>query len=265
MALTLPKILPAINTDDISKEFQKRAPDIAIGIGIGGLILAGILAVAVTPKADKKLSRAEVKKGDKLTPVEVVQTVGKDYILPTGLAIASATSIILGTKELHKRTAAIMALCTIAETQLSDYKEKVVELIGKEKEETVQEAVDKKTAERIEASTNLPQANPNGQLQPFMDLYSKKAFASSEIEIERVVNHLNRRINEHHPVSLNDFYYELESVSETYGGELTVSFGEDVGWSEYTNPIEIRYGAYRDKNGTARSTIDFKYPPKPNF
>lgn len=263
LKLTLPKILPNIvDTKVIFKELKERAPDIAIGFGIVGLITAGVMAVAVTPKADRKLSRAEVKKGRKLTKMEAIKEVGVDYIPSIALSAMSAASIILGTKELHKRTAAIMALCTLAETSLTDYKSQVVELLGKEKAEEIAIAADNKRAEAMDNTDKYiditPQViDPTRGLQPFWDLYVNRPFYGSENEIEKVVNVLNRRINEHRPVSLNDFYYEL--------GQDGVSFGENVGWSEYTDPLEIRYGAYRDKAGIARTTINFKYEPNEKF
>lgn len=241
---------------------EKSGPEIAIGVGIAGFIFTAILAAKAAPRADRKLTEAEMKKGEKLTVVETVVTAGKEYVPAIVTGALAATSIIFGTKELHKRNAALMALCAVAETSLADYKSQVVDTIGKEAEEEIFKKVDETRAKRIDNKMDISTPHPqvidaSMSAQPFYDLYSGRPFYSTEQEIEKVRNELNARINEHNPVSLNDFYYELNMED--------VSFGDRLGWSEYTGLIDIRYGAYRDKNGVARSTISFRNEPRVDY
>jgi len=264
MKFTLPQ-LPKVNVSclqPVIRTIEKRGPDIMIGLGITGLIGAVFMTAKIAPKADRKLKKKEFQKGEELTKTEAAKEVGRDFVPVILLAGVSVASIVLGTKELHKRTAAITALCTLAETSLADYKKQVVEMIGEEKEEEVSKKVDEMRADQIYEHSKVCKTDdvqvidPYCMVQPFYDIYRGIPFYGKESEIDRVVNYLNKRINEHCQVSLNDFYYEL--------GLDPVSFGDNIGWSEYTNPIEIRYGAFR-KDGVARTTINFKYPPDDRF
>lgn len=255
MKFTLPSI--KVNSDflkPVIKDVEKHAPEILISLGIVGLIGDILLTAKIAPAADRKLKKAEFEKGEPLTKVEAVKEVGKDFIPVIILAAASTASVVCGTHGFHKRTAALAAMYTLAESSLSDYKKQVIEMVGEEKEEEITKKTEEERAEKIFTvqKSDAQVIDPYGNYQKFYDLYRGIMFYSSETAIDKAVNSLNRIINEGSSVTLNDFYYEL--------GLDPVAFGNDVGW-EGRNLIDIRYGAFR-KDGIPISTINFKYNPQ---
>lgn len=263
MKFTLPK-LPKVNLsclNPIVKAIEKHGPDIMIGLGITGLLGTVFMTANIAPKADRKLKRKEFQKGEELTKTEAVKEVWRDFVPVIILAAVSTTAIVLGTKELHKRTAAITALCTLAETSLADYKKSTLETVGEEVEKDISQKVEEKRIERIQKdiseSDGMQVINSHQNLEPFYDLYAGRPFYGREADIERALKRCLEKISKEQPVSLNDFYYEL--------GHPGVEYGKYIGWSRYTQPLDIHYGSMRDNNGVARSTINFKYDPVSSF
>lgn len=263
MKFTLPQ-LPKVNLScfkPIIKTVEKHGPDIMIGLGITGLIGAVFMTAKIAPKADRKLKKKEFQKGEELTKTEAVKEVGRDFVPVIILAAVSTASIVLGTKELHKRTAAITALCTLAETSLADYKKSTLETVGEEVEKDISQKTEEKRIERrkqdIFESDGIQVINSHQNLEPFYDIYAGRPFYGTEADIERALKRCLEKISKEQPVSLNDFYYEL--------GHPGVEYGKYIGWSRYTQPLDICYGSMRGRDGVARSTINFKYDPVSSF
>ena len=61
----------------VTTSISKRSPEILTGIGIAGMVTAGVLAVKATPKAMLLLEEAEKEKNEPLTKMEVVKTAWK--------------------------------------------------------------------------------------------------------------------------------------------------------------------------------------------
>lgn len=253
MKFTLPKVDISF-LKPVVKSVEKHAPEIMIGIGVAGLIGDIFMTAKIAPKADRKLKKAEFQKGEPLTKTEAVKEVGRDFVPIILIALISTLSIVCGARDMQKRTAAMAAMYTIAETALADYKNQVVEVVGEEKEKEITKKADERRAEKIFTAqkSDVQVIDPYRNYQKFYDLYRGIMFYSSETAIDKAVNSLNRIINEGSSVTLNDFYYEL--------GLDPVEFGNDIGW-EGRNLIDIRYGAFR-KDGIPISTTNFKYNPQ---
>ena len=120
----------------VAKQVSKYGPEIAVGVGIAGMITTTILAVKATPKALKLLDEAKKEKEEEaveLKPIEVVKVAWKPYI-PAMISGALSIGCIVGASTVHvKRNAALATAYQLAANTLSDYKEKVIETIGEEK------------------------------------------------------------------------------------------------------------------------------------
>lgn len=139
----------------IAKRVSKYGPEIAVGVGIAGMITTTILAVKATPKALKLIDEAkkeEAEEAVELKPIEVVKVAWKPYI-PAMISGALSIGCVVGASTVHvKRNAALATAYQLAANTLSDYKEKVIETIGEEKEREVQKKVDAKKG--VTASTS---------------------------------------------------------------------------------------------------------------
>lgn len=151
----------------VKRGFGKRSPEILLGIGIASGITATVLAVKATPKALELLTEKRYEKyGDtlkeddsyddmpELKPVEVVKTTWKCYI-PAAISGVASIACLLGSHSVHaKRNAALATAYKLSETALNEYREKVVEEIGEEKEKVIRDKVSQKHLDETPVSKN---------------------------------------------------------------------------------------------------------------
>lgn len=165
------------NLVNVSKSFLKRnASTILTCIGAAGVIATSIAAVKATPKAEMLLREAEEEKGDKLTPLEMVQTAGPAYI-PSLLIGASTITCIFGANVLNTRQqATLMSAYGLLDTSYKEYSKKVKELYGEEADNKVKEEVTK------EHYTEIPETIPEGK-QLFFDFKTLNYFESTMDEV----------------------------------------------------------------------------------
>lgn len=67
----------------IAKQVSKYGPEIAVGVGIAGMITTTVLAVKATPKALKLIDEAKKEKAEEaveLKPTEMVKVAWKPYV-----------------------------------------------------------------------------------------------------------------------------------------------------------------------------------------
>lgn len=144
----------------VKRGFGKRSPEILLGIGIASGITTTILAVKATPKALQLIEDAKFEKAttwneehqdahvravsEKLTKPEIVKIVWKCYI-PAAISGAASIACLLGSHSVNaKRNAALATAYKLSETALNEYREKVVEEIGEEKEKVIRDKVAQK-------------------------------------------------------------------------------------------------------------------------
>ena len=165
------------NLVNVSKSFLKRnASTILTCIGTAGVIATSIAAVKATPKAEMLLREAEEEKGDKLTPLEMVQTAGPVYI-PSLLIGVSTIACIFGANVLNTRQqATLMSAYGLLDTSYKEYSKKVKELYGEEADNKVKEEVTK------EHYTEIPETIPEGK-QLFFDFKTLNYFESTMDEV----------------------------------------------------------------------------------
>lgn len=244
-----------MNWKSLKTGISKRSPQILTAVAILELAATVYLSIKATPKAEKLIKDAEEKKGDKLTPVEVVKTAWKPYV-PAVIVGMSAVSCMIGANTVHtRRNAALAAACQLAETTFNDYKEKVIETVGEKKEELIRDSVAQnlvnKTPESFEESNII---NTGKGTTLFKDWASGRAFRHDRVEIERAVNRLNHRINTDYSVSLSEFYYEID-LDPT-------GISDSLGWSrDQTGLIDVKFSPAVAPNGEPCFLVHFARGP----
>ena len=216
----------------IKHSVGKHSPEILMGIGIAGMVTTAVLAVKATPKALDLIAEAEDEKGERLSKKETVEAAWKCYIPATVTGISSVACLIGSSKSSAKKYAALTTAYKLAETTLSDYKEKVVETIGEEKEKIVREKVAEKKLEKHPVNNEVYISGDGDQV--FFDALTGRYFKSDINTIDRAVNKLNAimisDINGY--MTLNEFYSEL--------GIENVEVGEVLGWN-LLHRIQVDY------------------------
>lgn len=130
---------------------SKHSPAILTGVGVAGLVGAGVWACIQTKKTEKVALKHKAKLMDlhgdrekmdektyKKALVKVYATTGleytKIYALPFTLAALSVTSILVGHNVLNKRHAAVSAAYNTLTTAFTEYRNRVIDDMGKDKD-----------------------------------------------------------------------------------------------------------------------------------
>ena len=210
-------------------KISRLVPVILSGIAVAGTVATAVLAVKETPKAVKILHNKEVEKGTKLDKKEIVKAVWKNYI-PAGCALFATTACIVIANISGKRAiASATAACALASKSFKRYKDKVVELYGKETHNKIISSIaaeksDNKviTAGCICTNASLDFGGNEEELL-FYDVFSDRYFRSTISRVLQAEYHLNRNYVLRGYSSINEFYEFL--------GISTVNGGDDIGWN----------------------------------
>lgn len=237
---------------------NKHSPEILIGIGVAGMISTTVLAVKATPRALELIEEAKkAKEKEKLEPVEVVKTAWKPYVPALVTGSLSIGCIIGGTYVNGKRNVALATAYKLAETTLADYREKVIETIGENKEKQIREKVDKKRIEQKPASKADIVVTGNGETLCF-DVNTGQYFKSNVDRIRGTVNELNRRMLSEMYISWNDFLYEI--------GEKMIPNGDDLGWNINTEGfIDLEFGTQLTDENAPCITMSYLVAPRYDY
>lgn len=235
---------------------RKHSPEILTGIGVTGMITTTVLAVKATPKALILLENAKNEKNEDLTVVETVKVAWKPYIPAVLTGVASVTCIIGASTVSTKRNAALAAAYTLSEKTLLTYRDKVVETIGEKKEKEVREKIAQDEVDKHPISTSQVIITSKGTTL-CKDSLSKRYFESDIDTIKRIVNNLNRNINNRDYVSLNEFYHEL--------GLEGVPNGDRLGWNVSDGLIDVDFDACITEDDRPCIVVEHLVPPKYDF
>ena len=261
-------------TRSVGTELSKRAPGILTGIGIGGLLATTVLAVKATPKAlelieeeKNRQNRELIKEAEaagqdnvaqvsRLKPVEVVKVAWKPYI-PAIVTGVFSTACLIGASSVNaRRNAALATAYKLAETTLSDYKEKVIEEIGESKEKKIRDAVAKDKIERNPTAKTEILVTEKGNTLCY-DTISGRYFKSDLEKIRKAVNDLNRRMVYENYISLTELYSEL--------GLSPTSISDQLGWNLDSGLIEVDYSSQIADDGTPCIVVDYMVEPRYDF
>lgn len=251
-----------MNLQTIAKQtlrtLKKHSPGILTGIGIVGLLATSVLAVDATPKAMELIREKKEEIGvEKLTAAETVKATWKCYI-PAAVTAATSVACIVGANSVNaKRQAALATACTLSETAMREYKDKVVETIGEKKEREVMDAIAKDKIEKNPVSKSEVILTNKGDTLCF-DPWSSRYFKSDAEKLRKAVNDLNYQLINEGCVTLNDFYYDI-GLEETRPGET-------LGWNiNRGGQVQFRFSSQVAEDGTPCLVLEFINPPSYDY
>lgn len=236
-----------IREDMISKVTEK-SPEILVGFGLAGMLTSTVLAVKATPKALDILEEEE-----DLTNIEKVKKTWKCYVPAAVGYCASAACIVAATATKSKRHAVLAGAYKVSETAFIEYRSKVKEMIGEEKEKEVRDSIAKDRVEDRPVFIN--QGRKGGYL--CYDMLSGRYFESDIDKIQKVVNEMNYKLLNDNILSLNEFYFEL--------GIKGTSFGSEQGWDISKGMIEVSFSSIISENDEPCIVLHFDNPPQYGF
>ena len=222
---------------------KEQLPTILSGAAVIGVFVTGICAAKASLKAKEEVDQLETP-----TTLDKVKTVAPIYG-PT-VAVGSVTvACILGANHISvKRYAALAGTCAIAKSQLQEHKDKVLEMFGKEKAESIgqeiaKDQVSKKTNGLICASDELVTCK---------DLVTGMVFKSSMVRIQAAANNVNTLVLLDGAAGLTDFYDQLD--------EEHTPIMEKVRWhcDSRTPMMQVEFGAEISEHGLPYLTFTYE-------
>ena len=207
---------------DICKKFaSKHSPEILTGIGIAGMVVTVITAVNETPKALRLIEEMKNETPDP-KPIDTAKVAWKCYIPSTLIGASSIACLIFASRQNTRRNAALAAAYTLSESTLTEYKQKVIEKIGKKKEDEICADISNDRIQKNPVANNEIIFTGKGETLCY-DSVSGRYFKSDIEKLRKAENLLNLRLRDETWVSLNEFYYEI--------GLSGISLGDDLGWN----------------------------------
>lgn len=245
----------------ISNGTSKHSPLLLSGIAIAGLITTVVLAVKATPKTLNELELEKEYQADEtgempeniiLSKKDILRLSWKNYIPAAISGIATITCIIGSHKISSRRIASISGLYSVTSAAFDEYKEKVIEKLGKNTHQKIKDDIDKDHIDNSEINDQNPVIITGDGDMLCYDSYSGRYFKSNAEKIRRTENILNRKILHENTVCLNDVYYEWKLPN--------IKIGYDVGWNA-NHLIEFAFSSQLMNGETPVLVIDYVVAP----
>lgn len=237
---------------------SNNTPAILTGVGVAGAVTTAILTGKASYSAAIKLQMVE--EGRKLTGAdphtlgEKVEFLWKDFVPPVIVGTVTILAIISANRVSSKRAAALAAAFKISEDLANDYRQKVVDTMGKNAEEKMRSELVKDRMEGLGENNVIIISGKNAM---FFDEFSGRFFESSMEKVQNAVNQINYEITHSYAATLTEFYELLDlpksDMSDEFGwnvNELLEIYHTAVLMNDGTPAIAIRYNTkpFRDFN-----------------
>jgi hypothetical protein len=234
--------------------------------GVAGTVATAYLTACASFKAAKVIRNEEIwtdldddkEEHDEVKPLTTTKKVKLTwtfYIPAVGVGAATIASIIFANKISSKQIAALTVASGISERALKEYKDKVVEKLGPNKDRDIRDSV---AQDRV---TNNPPGSREvilagtGEVLCF-DMGSGRYFQSTVEEIKRAENKINYELIHSMSASLSEFYGEI--------GLAPTSYSDSVGWNT-NNHLEVLFSTVLSPDGRPCLAIDFSLQPRADY
>lgn len=254
----------------VGQTLKDNSPSILSGIAAAGVVGTVILAVRATPKALEAIAQAKQDKEDdestaevrprrdqslretqKLEIKEVVAATWRLYTPVVIVGVATCACIFGSSSINNRRNTAMLGAYTLVDSAFREYKEKVVEHIGSQREHKVLDDISEDRMTKSPASTaQIVFAGSNDQL--VHDQISDRYFRCDIEKIRRAENEFNASLLGDMWGSLNDWYTLL--------GLEHVAIGEVLGWN-CTGLLGLKYGSHLTDTGVPCITLEYTRLP----
>ena len=192
-----------------------KSPEILIGFGLAGMLTSTILAVKATPKALDILEQEDRE----LSKVDKVKLTWKCYA-PAAIGYCASAACIIGANSVNaKRNAVLAGAYKLSESALLEYRDKVKEVIGEEREREIKDSIAQDRVDKTPEKTQEVLVAGNGDTLCY-DMHSGRYFKSNMEEIKGIANKVNYKLMQDNFLSVNDFYEELGLEPTVTGYDL---------------------------------------------
>lgn len=250
-------------TGEFFKRLQKLATDgspaILTALAVTGTVTTAVLTGKASFKAAEVLREQtrlnglvdQVGEPFELDPKEKLRLVWKLYIPAASTGVITIVCVVGANTISTRRGAALATAMSLSETAFKEYKEKVVEQIGTNKERKIRDELMRDKVERDPASSKAVIITGSGDVLCY-EAMTGRYFNSSMETLRRAQNVLNAQIINEMYASLNDFYREI--------GLAATGYGEEVGWNTQ-KLLELQFSTVLSEDGKPCLAVNYSYTP----
>lgn len=233
--------------NNVVKALRSNSPEILTALGVSGVVTTSYLVGKASFKASKfvdldedGVSSANLK--------ENVRVVWKLYI-PAGISGVLTVGCIIGASKANgARTTAAVTAYSISERAFGEYREKVVEQIGKGKEQKIRDEI---VQERISKNpSNQEIVIVGGGHVLCCELFTHRYFRSDMERLKKAQNDINAKI-------INERYVTLDELYDLIGLPDT-SNSNNLGWDS-DKLMALNFSTVISEDGEPCLAFDYNY------
>jgi hypothetical protein len=223
---------------------RTNSPMILTALGVSGTVTTTVLAVRSGMKHQRVFPRDKFEYDTKR---EEALLVWKIYIPPVLSAGVTVACIIGAAKASSRRTAAITAAYSLSERAFTEYREKVVEVLGKNKDQKVRDAV---AQDKVNANPPAVMLTASDGEVLCCELLTGRYFKSDMEALRKAENKINSMALGNGEASLSDLYYLL--------GLPWTTFSSENGWTG-ERLLELEYSPIMAPGDKPCLAFDYSY------
>lgn len=238
--------------NNLIKSVKSNSPEIMTALGVGGVLTTSYLVAKATFTASEIIISNE----NEDPPSDDVKERFKErarqtwrLYIPAGISGAATIFCVVGSSRAYsKRATAAVTAYSLSEMAFNEYREKVVEQIGKNKEQKIRDDI---VQDHV---TNNP---PNKEVVILSggqvlccELFTHRYFRSDMETLRKAQNDINEKIINTLYVTLDDFY-DLIGLTNT-------SNSSKLGWDS-DKLMELEFCSVLSGNGEPCLAFDYNY------
>lgn len=230
---------------------------ILTGFAVGGVVSTAILAVRANERAGVVVRVNDMDPNKPPLTFREKLSLSWKYYIPAASVGAATIACIIGAQSINtRRQAALVGAFAITEGAFQEYKDQVIETLGKTKEQKVREDIVQKQVVENPPPPSEVMVIGAGNVLCF-DTYTARYFESSMEKIRSAQNDFNEMlINGEAYLSLNEFYHML--------GLPTAVVGEQVGFS-VENLLNVHFTTTLSEDGRPCLALEFRALPRQDY
>lgn len=236
-----------------------NSPLILTALGVAGTVTTAVLASKASFRSAELIygeTWREQQRGNTLSlqPRDAVRLVWKEFI-PAGVSlVGTVTCIICANRIGTRRAAAMAAAYAVSQETFAEYKTKVIEKIGENKERQVRDEI---AQDRVAAAPAPSELLITDDMKVICyEMMTGRYFRSTMEEIKAAQNWVNYQILHNNYASLSDFYDRL--------GLNRTDVSEDLGWN-IDEQLEITFSTTMTEDNRPCLAFSYKAVPIRNY
>ncbi len=235
---------------------KRNSSTILTCIGAVGVVATAISTGLATPKALQRVSKAEKEKRRKLSKVEKFIVAAPPYLPPAAIG-ASTIICIFGANALDKKhQAALTSAYALANSSFKEYRDKLIELHGKEIDDEVRDALVRTNCQYHQIGIDIPDDK-----LVWVESITGETIVAYEKEIMDAEYHFNRNFVLRGYASLNEFFEFLGLPRTEYGDSVGWTSADGYYWIDFEHRLEKEAG----ENGEDIYEIGYIYHPDADY